>query len=72
VAHFLGLSYNERMSQFYNHNDEPQEMLNWKQKTLQPIDPKRAGAFRKELDPHFCDQLWNLAHTSLEKFGYSK
>lgn len=72
VANFLGLSYNERMSQFYNHNDEPQEMLNWKQKTLQPVDPNRAGAFRKELDPHFSDQLWNLAHTSLEKFGYSK
>jgi hypothetical protein len=47
-------------------------MLNWKQKTLQPVDPNRAGAFRKELDPHFSDQLWNLAHTSLEKFGYSK
>ena len=72
VALFLGLSYDERMRQFYEYNDEPEEMLNWKQKTLQPIDPSRAGAFRRELDPHFSDQLWNLSHATLEKFGYSK
>ena len=72
VALFLELSYHERMNLFYHHNDEPQEMLNWKEKTLQPIDPGRAGAFRKELDSHFSDQLWNLAHSSLNKFGYSK
>ncbi len=72
VALFLELSYHERMNLFYHHNDEPQEMLNWKEKTLQPIDPDRAGAFRRELDSHFSDQLWNLAHSSLNKFGYSR
>lgn len=71
VAMFLGVDYDERMSRYYEYNDEPQETLGWKQKTLQPVDPSRAGAFRKELAPEFGDQLWELAQETLEKFGYT-
>jgi hypothetical protein len=71
VASFLEISYDERMTRFYEFNDEPQETLGWKQKTLQPLDASRAGAFRRELDPEFGDQLWELAENTLLKFGYT-
>lgn len=71
VASFLGISYDERMTRYYEFNDEPQETLGWKQKTLQPVDASRAGAFRRELDPNFGDKLWELAEETLVKFGYT-
>lgn len=71
VASFLGISYDERMTRYYEFNDEPQETLGWKQKTLQPIDPSRAGAFRRELDSEFGDKLWEIAEETLVKFGYT-
>lgn len=71
VASFLGIPYDERMTRYYEFNDEPQETLGWKQKTLQPVDPSRAGAFRRELDPKFGDKLWELAEETLVKFGYT-
>jgi hypothetical protein len=71
VASFLGISYDERMTRYYEFNDEPEETLGWKQKTLQPVDASRAGAFRRELDPNFGDKLWELAEETLVKFGYT-
>lgn len=71
VASFLGINYNSQMTRYYEFNDEPKETLGWKQKTLQPVDPSRAGAFRRELDPEFGDKLWELAEETLVKFGYT-
>lgn len=71
VANFLGISYNSQMTRYYEFNDEPKETLGWKQKTLQPVDASRAGAFRRELAPNFGDKLWELAEETLVKFGYT-
>jgi hypothetical protein len=71
VATFLGIGYDSQMTRYYEFNDEPKETLGWKQKTLQPVDPSRAGAFRRELDPEFGDKLWELAEQTLVKFGYT-
>lgn len=71
VANFLGISYDSQMTRYYEFNDEPKETLGWKQKTLQPVDASRAGAFRRELDPNFGDKLWELAEETLVKFGYT-
>lgn len=71
VANFLGISYDSQMTRYYEFNDEPKETLGWKQKTLQPVDASRAGAFRRELDPNFGDELWELAEETLVKFGYT-
>ena len=52
VALFLGLSYDERMSRFYNHNDEPQEMLHWKQKkTFNLLIPIERAHLEKNSTP---------------------
>lgn len=72
VSDFLGVPYHEQMLRYYEFNDEPTETISWKQKTLQPIDQSRVGAFRAELDPDFSDVLWNLTQHTLTKFGYSK
>lgn len=72
VSEFLCIPYHEKMLQYYEFNDEPAETISWKQKTLEPLDPSRVGAFRRELAPDFNEKLWNLAESTLKKFGYSK
>jgi hypothetical protein len=72
VSDFLGIPYHDQMLHYYEFNDEPTETINWKQKTLQPIDQSRVGAFRSELAPDFSEKLWKLAQPTLKKFGYSK
>jgi len=71
VCAFLGLQYHPQMATYYLLNDEPAETIGWKKKTLEPVDPKRAGAFRNTLDMDAQNLLWNLSKDTLEKFGYS-
>ena len=71
VCDFLGLHYHPQMATYYLLNDEPTETIGWKKKTLEPVDPKRAGVFRNTLDLDAQKLLWNLSKTTLKKFGYS-
>jgi hypothetical protein len=70
VCRFLDVDYQDEMTRYFRHNDEPQETIGWKKKTLEPIDPTRAGAFRQELAPELANALWAFAQPTLEKYGY--
>jgi len=51
VCDFLKVSFEEKMLHYYKTNDEPIALLEWKKKTLQPLDPNSIGRYRKLLSP---------------------
>ena len=57
VCNFLGLDFDEQMLLYYLSNDEPQDFLDWKKKTLQPLDQKSLGRFRRELTQREIDLI---------------
>ena len=72
LSAFLKIPYDDKMERYFDFNDEPQETLAWKTKTLNPLDINRVSAFKTEMDPLISDTLWNLCRPMLENYGYKK
>jgi hypothetical protein len=51
-------------------NDEPEEMLKWKEKTLHPISIESVGRWSRELSQHDARQISNLTQEFLKIFEY--
>lgn len=49
ICQFLKMDFDHNMLKYFEHNDEPEELLGWKKKTLKPPDPKSVGRYKKDL-----------------------
>ncbi|WP_431137280.1 sulfotransferase family protein [Psychroserpens mesophilus] len=49
VCDFLDLPFEEKMLRYYETNDEPKALLEWKKKTLRPLDPTTIERYKKVL-----------------------
>lgn len=73
ICDFLGI---EAPKDGLNHlgaekgNDEPQEFLQWKEKTNEPIDLKNIGKYKKELSKVEIDTFNSICSDELKKLGY--
>ncbi len=70
VLNFLGLKYEEQILEFYNHNDEPDDFLQWKGKTTEKIDSSNTKKYKLELTKEEIDEYNSIASNTLEFFGY--
>jgi len=74
ICQFLSVRYNPAMLKFYESNkrdqQEPRELMAWKQKTLEPISRDRVGRYRKLLPGSAVAELTDIARKWLVKFGY--
>ena len=49
ICDFLKIDFDVQMLSYYLNNDEPKELLDWKKKTLKPLDKKSLGRYKQEL-----------------------
>lgn len=49
ISSFLKVPFEENMLRYYNNNDEPEGLLDWKKKTLQPPDMNSIGRYKSIL-----------------------
>ncbi len=74
VCAFLNISYHHDMLMYYKNNleneEEPQEFLAWKQKTIQKPDPGNIGKYKQELTFDEIQEFENIAFPLLSKFNY--
>ncbi len=72
VLDFMGLPFDELVLDYYKVNDEPQQTLAWKKKTLDPLDSTRIERYRSVLSDKDIATAWNTASETLKSFGYEK
>lgn len=74
ICAFLGLPFDPAMLGFYERNREhglePAATMEWKQKTLEPVDPSRVGRYRAELSPQQVRTVEAVAQDGLRRYGY--
>ena len=70
LCDFLEVNFNHHTLEFHRTNDEPKSMLNWKQKTLQPLDEKNFGMFRNKLSEAEILVFNKIAGNQLKYYGY--
>lgn len=74
VCHSLKLKFEEEMLDFHRinktHELEPQSTLDWKRKTLTPIDSESVGRYGSELEPSEREIFEQVAARELRAFGY--
>lgn len=70
LCRFLGVDFDPAMLEFFRRNDEPEDFLQWKAKTLEPLDPANAGRFRERLSAGQIAAFESVAAEALERFGY--
>jgi len=74
VCEFLGLPFDPAMLDFHVRNREqglePAATLEWKQKTLEPVDPSRVGRYRTELSPEQVGTIEAAARGGLRRYRY--
>jgi len=58
------------MLEYYKHNDEPKEFLQWKTKTLEKLDPNNIGKFNLVLSQEDITRFESIAGDTLKAFGY--
>ncbi|WP_048331144.1 hypothetical protein [Bizionia psychrotolerans] len=70
----LALDFEPEMFDFYKNNQikqlEPKETVAWKQKTLQPIDAKDIGIYKRKLTKKEIAQFNLTAKDALKLFDY--
>lgn len=70
LAEFLGVDVDPAMARFHELNDEPEATLDWKRKTLGPLDPSTVGRHRRDLSNEERARFESIAGRTLERFGY--
>ena len=70
ICKFLGLSYSEKMLSYYKNNDEPEEFMAWKGRTLAPIDTTSIERYKTELTVSDLESFESIASDSLQLAGY--
>lgn len=74
VVDFLGVDYEPTMLDFYvsnqNQHLEPAALMDWKQRTLEPVSAKTVGRFLTELSADEIKVFQDTAQDCLQTFGY--
>jgi hypothetical protein len=73
LCEFLGLSFEERMLNYYKSEtyDEPEETIDWKKKTLTPPDITNIGRYQQKLSKQEVNVFNSIATPTLRKFNYT-
>jgi len=71
VCAFLGVDFNASMLEYYHNNDEPEEFLQWKTKTLDALDTHGVGRYKTGLSQDELSRFETVARDALRVFGYS-
>lgn len=66
----LGLDFEPAMLKFYQHNDEPESTMDWKQKTKGALDAGNAGRYKELLDDAQLEAFESIAGDVLRKYNY--
>lgn len=70
ICEYLGVPFNASMVEFYRWNDEPEEFIQWKEKTIKPLDRTSVGRYAKYLCKHDIIKFERIAGDALRHFGY--
>lgn len=70
ICAFLGVEFNTSMLEYYKHNDEPKEFLQWKAKTLEKPDPNNIGKYKLVLSQEDISRFEFIAGDTLSALGY--
>jgi hypothetical protein len=70
VCEFFDIEYQPKMLTYYKNNDEPNDFLVWKKKTLLPPDSTNFGMYKKLLPTDEIKTFNDLAKAPLSYFGY--
>lgn len=71
ICSFLNVVFSESMLEYYEHNDEPLEFLQWKSKTLEKPDAGNVGKYKNILTHDEVMLFESLAGETLSAFGYN-
>ncbi|MEQ8625755.1 MAG: sulfotransferase [Vicingaceae bacterium] len=76
ICEYLGLSFDSQMLSYYESKEkfltEPEETLDWKQKTKEKPDSKRIGQYHSALNEVEVAIFESIAAKELKKYGYNK
>lgn len=70
VCLYLQLEVEKGMFEYYKNNDEPEETMAWKKKTLLPLDADNIGKYKKELTSDEVGLFEELVGETLVQFNY--
>lgn len=70
VCKYLGVSYSDDMLRYNEYNDEPKEFMQWKEKTMSPLDSSGIGRYRLDLDQNSIDEIEKESRDELLELGY--
>jgi Sulfotransferase family len=75
ICDFLEINFNVQMLNFYNANKklnlEPSETLDWKSKTLEPLDVKNIGRYKLDLKADEISRFEIISSEMMSYFGYA-
>lgn len=71
VCGFLGVDYDEAMLNYQASNDEPEEFLKWKPRTVEQLDESRIGVYKRELTGRQLGAFCEVAAPWLVRMGYN-
>ncbi|WP_369997271.1 sulfotransferase [Winogradskyella sp.] len=66
----LELNFEDEMLDYYKHRMEPDELLDWKQKTNEKIDKNNANKYLEQLSKAEISEIESISGTLMRKFGY--
>jgi hypothetical protein len=70
ICSFLGVTFDTSMLEYYRHNDEPKEFLQWKAKTLEQLDPDNIGKYKLVLSQEEIARFELISGDTLGALGY--
>ena len=74
ICAFLGVDFDPAMLAFHETNNEeslePEATLQWKRRTLEPLDESRVGRYQSELTAHQITTVERIAREGLLLYGY--
>lgn len=70
ISDFLGVDYRDEMTLYYENNDEPTEMMEWKKETKRPLLSSKIQRYKKDLSGHQLEKFEAKAADELEIFEY--
>lgn len=70
VCAFLSVPYSAAIESFYLHNDEPEEFLQWKEKTRHDVMSTQVSRYRRDLNEQEIAQFEDVAGPMLAQYGY--
>ncbi len=70
IFNFLGEEFEEKTLSFHDFNDEPEEFLQWKSKTLEGVDKRNMNKYKRYLTSQELGRFNRIAEKELLTLGY--